>query len=112
MAVLGAAHWTAVIVLSLVYTTTPVSVFHSQASGGVARTNMHDHLVVDDRLKITSVFTGYPGCTQDACVLKNSALFDECESGQVTLLPGGYVIADTAYPVKMWLIYIYNIVLI
>ena len=60
----------------LVYTTTPVSVFHSQASGGVARTNVHVQLVVDDHLKITSVFTGYPGCTHDACVLKNSALFD------------------------------------
>ena len=65
---------------------------------------MHLQLVVDDRLKITSVYSGFPGCTHDARVLRNSALFDKCESGQVTLLPGAYIVADSAYPVKKWLI--------
>ena len=27
-------------------------------------------------------YTGWPGCTQDACVLPNSSLFEGAEGGQ------------------------------
>ena len=61
-------------------------------------------IVVNDNLLITSAFAGYPGYTHDARVFRNGTLSRQLEGGQLPLLPGGFIVGDSAYPLKSWLI--------
>ena len=51
---------------------------------------------------IRDAYTGWPGCTHDARVLRNSSLFDIAENGQC-VMHGKFIIADSAYPLRNWL---------
>lgn len=51
---------------------------------------------------IRDAYTGWPGCTHDARVLRNSSLFDKAENGQC-IVQGNFIIADSAYPLRNWL---------
>ncbi len=46
-------------------------------------------------------YSGWPGCTHDARVLRNSSLL--ARAGRL-FTPGTFLLRDTAYPVKNWLI--------
>ena len=58
---------------------------------------------MDHKLQIRNVYTGWPGCIHDARVLRNSHLYTEGEEG-VILPPDKLIIADSAYPLRRWLI--------
>ena len=58
-------------------------------------------VIADNNLLI--LYTGWPGCTHDARVLRNSAIFTEAEEGNL-FGPNKHIIADSAYSVKTWLI--------
>ncbi|KAK7092834.1 hypothetical protein V1264_008521 [Littorina saxatilis] len=60
-------------------------------------------LVVDHEMVITDMYTGWPGCTHDARVLRNSTFFHDAEAARV-FRPGQCILADSAYPLKNWLI--------
>ncbi|VDI33740.1 Hypothetical predicted protein [Mytilus galloprovincialis] len=60
-------------------------------------------LVVDNTLKILDVYSGWPGCTHDARVLRNSSLCRRAEGGEL-FGPNKVIVGDSAYPVKNWLI--------
>lgn len=60
-------------------------------------------VVVDNDLLTTSVYTAWPGCTHDARVLRNSALYQKAEAGAL-ILENHHILADNAYPLKNWLI--------
>jgi hypothetical protein len=59
--------------------------------------------VVDHEMRITHVYTGWPGCVHDARVLRNSSLYEEAEAGQL-IIHDHYILADSAYPLRNWLI--------
>ncbi|XP_064635180.1 uncharacterized protein LOC135492565 [Lineus longissimus] len=65
--------------------------------------SMQLQLVVDHKLMIRNATTGWPGCAHDARVLRNSALFERAEAGQA-VADGNIILADSAYPLKRWLI--------
>lgn len=52
---------------------------------------------------IISAHVGWPGCSHDARVLRNSTLFTKGENGQL-MPPDLHIIADSAYPLRPWLI--------
>jgi len=60
-------------------------------------------VVVDDNLLITSAQTGWPGCSHDGGVLRNTELFHKAEAGNLTT-PEKHLFGDSAYPLKNWLI--------
>ncbi|KAL3856953.1 hypothetical protein ACJMK2_011659 [Sinanodonta woodiana] len=60
-------------------------------------------IVVDDQMMITNVYTGWPGCTHDARVLRNSSLFQRAEAGEL-FLQNHHIFGDSAYPLRNWLI--------
>lgn len=60
-------------------------------------------MVVDNNLLITSAYTGWPGCTHDARVLRNSALYQKAEAGEL-ILEIHHILADNVYPLRNWLI--------
>ncbi|XP_053399128.1 putative nuclease HARBI1 [Mercenaria mercenaria] len=60
-------------------------------------------LTVDHDLVITSAYTGWPGCTHDARVLRNSQLYQRAENGE-QFSNGEHLFADNAYPLRNWLI--------
>lgn len=60
-------------------------------------------MVVDADLMLREIYTGWPGSTHDARVLRNSSLFTNATGGQYFDL-NRYIIADSAYPLKAWLI--------
>ncbi|XP_034317149.2 uncharacterized protein [Magallana gigas] len=59
-------------------------------------------VVADCDMLIRDAYTGWPGCTHDARVLRNSSLFDIAENGQC-VMHGKFIIADSAYPLRNWL---------
>lgn len=59
--------------------------------------------VVDSDLMLRDIYTGWPGSTHDARVLRNSSLFNNATAGQYFDV-NKYIIADNAYPLKAWLI--------
>ncbi|XP_056016608.1 uncharacterized protein LOC125677829 [Ostrea edulis] len=59
--------------------------------------------VADCDMLIRDAYTGWPGCTHDARVLRNSSLFDNSENGQC-VVHGKFIIADSAYPLRNWLV--------
>lgn len=59
--------------------------------------------VVDNNLLIISAYTGWPGCTHDARVLRNSSLYKKAEEGQA-VIQNHHILADNAYPLRNWLI--------
>ncbi|CAC5368191.1 unnamed protein product [Mytilus coruscus] len=65
--------------------------------------SMQLQLVVDNTLKILDVYSGWPGCTHDARVLRNSSLCRRAEGGEL-FGPHKVIVGDSAYPVKNWLI--------
>ena len=60
-------------------------------------------IVVENKLMIISAHTGSAECAHDARVLGNSALFVKGENGEMTP-PHMHIIADSAYPLRQWLI--------
>lgn len=52
---------------------------------------------------IRDIYTGWPGSTHDARVLRNSNLYTNANRGNY-LNANKYILADSAYPLKMWLI--------
>lgn len=64
--------------------------------------SMQLQVVVDNNLPITSAYTGWPGCTHNARVLRNSALFQKAEAG-VLILENHHILADNTYPLRNWL---------
>lgn len=59
--------------------------------------------MLDNNLLITSAYTGWQGCTHDARVLRNSALFQKAEAGEL-ILENHHILADNAYPSRNWLV--------
>ena len=59
-------------------------------------------VVADCDMLIRDAYTGWPGGTHDARVLRNSSLFDKAENGQC-IVQGNFIIADSAYPLRNWL---------
>jgi hypothetical protein len=57
--------------------------------------------VVDNNLLIISAYTGWPGCTHDARVLRNSILYKKAEEGQA-VIQNHHILADNAYPLRNW----------
>ncbi|XP_070548887.1 putative nuclease HARBI1 [Ptychodera flava] len=66
--------------------------------------SMQLQVIVDDNLLITNAYTGWPGCTHDARVLRNSSLSTRMETNEMMMAPGTYIIGDSAYPLRDWLI--------
>ena len=60
-------------------------------------------VVADCDMLIRDAYTGWPGCTHDARVLRNSSLFEKAENGQ-SVAHGNFIVADSAYPLRNWLI--------
>ncbi|XP_062578058.1 uncharacterized protein LOC134239947 [Saccostrea cucullata] len=58
-------------------------------------------VIVDHMLLITDSFVGWPGCTHDARVFRNSYIINELENG--ILNPHFFIIGDSAYPLKPYL---------
>lgn len=52
---------------------------------------------------MTNVYTGWPGCTHDARVLRNSSLYIRAEAGEM-FLQNHHILGDSAYPLRNWLI--------
>ncbi|XP_069103544.1 uncharacterized protein [Argopecten irradians] len=65
--------------------------------------SMQLQVVVDNHLAIIDCYTGWPGCAHDARVLRNSGLYDKAEEGGY-LAPNKVIAADSAYPLKHWLV--------
>ncbi|XP_041372407.1 putative nuclease HARBI1 isoform X2 [Gigantopelta aegis] len=65
--------------------------------------SMQLQVVVDPNMTIISAYTGWPGCTHDARVLRNSQLFHKAEAGEL-FSPNQHIFADSAYPLRNWLI--------
>ncbi|XP_038047494.1 protein ALP1-like [Patiria miniata] len=60
-------------------------------------------LVVDDMMLITDAYVGWPGSVHDARVFRNSPLYHDVEDGH-KLAEHQYLIGDTAYPLRSWLV--------
>uniref|UniRef100_A0A8W8N1K4 DDE Tnp4 domain-containing protein n=1 Tax=Magallana gigas TaxID=29159 RepID=A0A8W8N1K4_MAGGI len=60
-------------------------------------------VVCDSDMVIRHAYTGWPGCTHDARVLRNSSLFEDGEQGNA-IGQRNFIIADSAYPLRNWLI--------
>lgn len=60
-------------------------------------------MVVDHEMLITSAQTGWPGCTHDARVLRNSGIYDKANAGNL-VNPERHIIGDSAYPLRTWLV--------
>lgn len=60
-------------------------------------------IVVDHDMLIRDIYTGWPRSTHHARVLRNSNVFTNANTGNY-LDANKYIIADSAYPLKMWLI--------
>ncbi|XP_063398214.1 uncharacterized protein LOC134683083 [Mytilus trossulus] len=65
--------------------------------------SMQLQAVVDHNLMFRDVYAGWPGCTHDARVFRNSSLSDRAENGRIFGC-NKFLIADSAYPVKPYLI--------
>ena len=50
-----------------------------------------------------NIYTGWPGCTHDARVLRTSELYINAEEGRL-FEQNHFIIGDSAYPVRTWLI--------
>lgn len=57
----------------------------------------------DDKLLIRHAYSGWPGCTHDARVFRNSSLSEMINTGD-RIAPNMYIIADSAYPLTERLI--------
>ncbi|XP_062608040.1 uncharacterized protein LOC134269867 [Saccostrea cucullata] len=53
-------------------------------------------------LLITDSFVGWPGCTHDSRVFRNSPIYEELENAMLN--PNIFIIGDSAYPLKPYLI--------
>ena len=74
----------------------------------VNRKNFHSiqlQAVCDCDRFFTDVYCAFPGSVHDARVLRNSPLHETCENSETDMFPGdSYIIGDTAYPLKTWLV--------
>ncbi|XP_062576261.1 putative nuclease HARBI1 [Saccostrea cucullata] len=55
-------------------------------------------VIVDHMLLITDSFVGWPGCTHDSRVFRNSPIYEELENAMLN--PNIFIIGDSAYPLK------------
>ncbi|CAG2198528.1 unnamed protein product [Mytilus edulis] len=60
-------------------------------------------IVSDNRMMIRHAFTGWPGSTHDARVLRNSSLYNLGENSN-KIAQDMYLLADSAYPLREWII--------
>lgn len=60
-------------------------------------------IVVDHDMLIKDIYTGWPGSTHSAGVLRNSKIYSLTTTGNY-LDANIYIIADSPYLLKMWLI--------
>ncbi|XP_014670057.1 PREDICTED: putative nuclease HARBI1 [Priapulus caudatus] len=60
-------------------------------------------IVVDPKMRIINANAGWPGCVNDARVLSNCVLYQKAERGEL-FGDGKFIIGDSAYPVRGWLI--------
>ncbi|XP_061183155.1 putative nuclease HARBI1 [Saccostrea echinata] len=65
--------------------------------------SMQLQVVTDSNMLIISAYTGWPGCTHDARVLRNLTLYQKAEEGQA-IINSHHILADNAYPLRNWLI--------
>ncbi|XP_062598371.1 putative nuclease HARBI1 [Saccostrea cucullata] len=65
--------------------------------------SMQLQVVCDDTLLIRNIYTDWPGSTHDSRVLRNSELFTQAEAGNLSDR-NKIILADSAYPLKRWLI--------
>ena len=61
-------------------------------------------VVCDDKLKIRHYSASWPGSTHDSFVLRQSEVWDACEGG---ILDDRYILADSGYPNRKWLLSVY-----
>lgn len=64
-------------------------------------------VVCDDTLLLINIYTGLPGSTHDARVLRNSELFTRAEAGSY-IDHDKLIIGDSAYPLKPWLVSLFR----
>jgi predicted DNA-binding protein YlxM (UPF0122 family) len=57
-------------------------------------------IVVDDKMIITDMYVGWPGCTHDARVFRNSPISFAMQHDRNCLAPGKFLIGDSAYPLS------------
>ena len=60
-------------------------------------------VVSDNRMLIRHAYTGWPGSTHDARVLRHSSLY-ELGGNSNKIAQNKYILADSAYPIREWLI--------
>ena len=54
-------------------------------------------IIVDDRLLVTDVHAGWPGCTHDARIFRNSPIFEALQTGTVPLGENKFLIGKQAW---------------
>ena len=60
--------------------------------------------ICNHKLVFTDCFVGWPGSTHDARVLRRSDIYTRLTEGRETMLyDNSYIIGDSAYPLKRWL---------
>lgn len=60
--------------------------------------------ICDSQLKFINIYCGWPGSTHDAKVWQNCSVYNElCENPENLLPPNSYLLADTAYPLRKFL---------
>ncbi|XP_069584666.1 putative nuclease HARBI1 [Ranitomeya imitator] len=57
-------------------------------------------MIVDSNCKILSLFSAFPGSSQNSSILRQSSVFEGFESGRLT---GGWLIGGSGYACRPWL---------
>ena len=74
----------------------------------INRKNFHSiqlQAVCDCDRFFTDFYCAFPGSVHNARFLRNSPLHEACENNETDMFPGdSYIIGDTAYPLKTWLV--------
>lgn len=68
----------------------------------VNRKNFHSinmQAIVDERCRFLNLVARWPGSTHDSFVLRNSAVWDAFERGDIN----GLILGDSGYPNRDWL---------
>ncbi|XP_040190192.1 putative nuclease HARBI1 [Rana temporaria] len=63
--------------------------------------SLNVQVVVDSHQRIMSIRSGFPGSCHDSHILRQSALFDRFEQGN---MPEGWLVGDAGYGCRSWLL--------
>ncbi|XP_040197559.1 putative nuclease HARBI1 [Rana temporaria] len=63
--------------------------------------SLNVQVVVDSHQRIMSIRSGFPGSCHDSHILRQSALFERFERGQ---MPEGWLVGDAGYGCRSWLL--------